>query len=1369
MAKARDQKFFTDILYGGEASAGGLRLESTTSPTKGVVQVVGTSLDVIINNQTGRFVHANTALRTYTLPDVSGTVLVSGVFTTANQFIYSTGAGTFTVLPQALAAVLTTSAGGVPTWLTGVENDFLQIIGGVPILAQLPSTIGTIAPSVGNTLPVYQSPGPSNALVPLSTVNDRTLISPSGVLTWGLLTASYLSASGGVALGNGVLGQKLKAVGDGTFVWVNDPAVINPGTQFRLAFYSAVSPGSEVDDSGYLESNEGSKALGLRNNGSIRFFEDLISGIDYVEFKAASTLAGTTTWILPAQDGSANAVLQTDGSGNLSFVVPADNGSVANALAQQVAFYSVNGNDVSGLATVSNRILLSPSGSLAWQLLTAPYLAALGNTPLGNGVLNQVLISNADSTFNWVNAESLVGKVNAGTLNAATFYASAGTQVSASTFFDIVDASKRLDIKDNGIVRFYEAAVNGSDYVELRAAAALAGTTSYVLPIVDGTFEQALVTDGAGNLSFITVGRGTVNTGTADTLAYYAAANNSVASFTNVASRVMTTTALNAISWSLLTEEYLSTTGNIPLTGGVSGQVLISDGASAFSWVNASTLVGAVQSGVSGYLAFYPTSGNQVNDSSFLLTVDASAELHLRNSGKIRLYEITNTNYVGFTVSAAQTTSITWTLPLTDAASSGDVLTSNAAGILSFQSQVDVGAVNAVAFYQAATRRVSPAANAYYTGTGLTFTGSSFDLLGTDGASPTTLTVKAGNGAGVNGADLVLLSGDSDSAGYGAVHLGVGSNYLFRIEDLNPGQYLSALNGVALRFYDDGGLGYVGFKAPSVVATSTIWNLPDDDGIANQALITDGSGNLGWASVPAGVGISAGTLNAFAFYSTPTNISSTQLLIPVGLPGINGTSVTVDTFGQISYAMLVTPGALPGAIGYYSLGQTINYVSWFNLNVGGQALELGDQAALRFYEDTANGTNFAGFQAPVAIATSYTVTLPDAEPLKDQFVAASSPTALKFSYGDLASTRQKRGIIPVANGTSSVFVVFDEPFATKPRNIKTMWSIESATSPCTLPTMGVLNSSEEGFTVKFSTTTTQSYSIYWEAYLDADDTLTARAFFGGGDDAGVLSTDIYGMNLNVETSLAGAFTMSSARAYMVGSSSIASGYVLGGQVLAASTTLISSFNYSTSTVADLVAPLATARSGAAAVGNRSFGYAAGGETIGVGSLLTIAKLNHTTEVATPLAGPLSSAALKSGSATSATTGYIVHSNATSTVSKFTYATETLSAGGTIGVTNIQVGCNNVSGDTGYFGRSTGALYSYAYSTDTSTLLTATLSSTAGLSSAANSITNGYFGGDTDLDRLNFDLETVSAVASWLPVTTGWTATSVSSFQTRGLL
>ena len=69
-----------------------------------------------------------------------------------------------------------------------------------------------------------------------------------------------------------------------------------------------------------------------------------------------------------------------------------------------------------------------------------------------------------------------------------------------------------------------------------------------------------------------------------------------------------------------------------------------------------------------------------------------------------------------------------------------------------------------------------------------------------------------------------------------------------------------------------------------------------------------------------------------------------------------------------------------------------------------------------------------------------------------------------------------------------------------------MWSIESATSPCTLPTMGVLNSSEEGFTVKFSTTTTQSYSIYWEAYLDADDTLTARAFFGGGDDAGVLST-----------------------------------------------------------------------------------------------------------------------------------------------------------------------------------------------------------------------------------------------------------------------
>ena len=52
-----------------------------------------------------------------------------------------------------------------------------------------------------------------------------------------------------------------------------------------------------------------------------------------------------------------------------------------------------------------------------------------------------------------------------------------------------------------------------------------------------------------------------------------------------------------------------------------------------------------------------------------------------------------------------------------------------------------------------------------------------------------------------------------------------------------------------LRFME--GANYVGFEAPALAA-DCIWVLPSADGSANQALITDGSKNLGWRTVAFG-------------------------------------------------------------------------------------------------------------------------------------------------------------------------------------------------------------------------------------------------------------------------------------------------------------------------------------------------------------------------------------------------------------------------------------------------------------------------------------------------------------------------------------
>jgi len=65
---------------------------------------------------------------------------------------------------------------------------------------------------------------------------------------------------------------------------------------------------------------------------------------------------------------------------------------------------------------------------------------------------------------------------------------------------------------------------------------------------------------------------------------------------------------------------------------------------------------------------------------------------------------------------------------------------------------------------------------------------------------------------------------------------------------------LSVNAGTALRFWNAAGTFYVGLSAPTLAASHTL-RLPPTDGTAGQALVTDGDGNLSFASVGAGSGV----------------------------------------------------------------------------------------------------------------------------------------------------------------------------------------------------------------------------------------------------------------------------------------------------------------------------------------------------------------------------------------------------------------------------------------------------------------------------------------------------------------------------------
>lgn len=60
-----------------------------------------------------------------------------------------------------------------------------------------------------------------------------------------------------------------------------------------------------------------------------------------------------------------------------------------------------------------------------------------------------------------------------------------------------------------------------------------------------------------------------------------------------------------------------------------------------------------------------------------------------------------------------------------------------------------------------------------------------------------------------------------------------------------------------LRFADADSTNYVGFQAPTTVASNVVWTLPATDGGAGQVLSTNGSGVLSWATTSSGSGLTS--------------------------------------------------------------------------------------------------------------------------------------------------------------------------------------------------------------------------------------------------------------------------------------------------------------------------------------------------------------------------------------------------------------------------------------------------------------------------------------------------------------------------------
>jgi len=261
--------------------------------------------------------------------------------------------------------------------------------------------------------------------------------------------------------------------------------------------------------------------------------------------------------------------------------------------------------------------------------------------------------------------------------------------------------------------------------------------------------------------------------------------------------------------------------------------------------------------------------------------------------------------------------------------------------------------------------------------------GNTGEVLTWDGSQWVSQATSGGDildGGNSSGASLVLGTNDTqelvfETDGVPAITVDTAQGVSFAggigvTGGVNAGGDINLLSQSEIKFQDTADGEFIGFRAPASLTGSTLFTLPAGDGVANQVLSTDGSGNLLWTADNDSISTVFGRSGAVTALASDYDAEQIDN-IPSGNISSSNVQAAIDELDAEKLAK--TGGSLNGN------------------------LKLDNNSELQLSEDSGNGVDFLGFKAPSSVTANTVWELPDGDGSTGQVLQTDGSGVLSWS------------------------------------------------------------------------------------------------------------------------------------------------------------------------------------------------------------------------------------------------------------------------------------------------------------------------------------------------------------------------------------